>query len=273
MDNKKVVTLVFVLILVLIAVLVAKNDLLEYKNEKIAPVEDVGVEIFYVNKEYGFKFSLPSDWTGYSVINSEWTGTVIVGTETSRGPKIIIRNPNWTTSKPYEDLPVLVFTTTQWNNYIAEKFSISAAPILATEIARNNKYVFALPPRWDFDYNFNYEQAQTIFKGNPIQTNEVESTINKATSTTSPSLKFTAENLKPILVASEWVWIKTELGTRPITDSKLVVTPNIKGDFVLTFLDEGTVSVKTDCNRMSGKFNFSENKITFGSFTEYVNVL
>ncbi len=92
------------------------------------------------------------------------------------------------------------------------------------------------------------------------------STANIKSATTSASLKLNTENLKPVLVANEWVWIKTELGTRPIVDPNLVVTPNKKGDFVLTFLDEGSISIKTDCNRMGGTYKFSENKITFGSF-------
>lgn len=124
--------------------------------------------ITYKNTDYGFDFSLPSTWQGYSVIKDTWTGTVLTNTTAQSGPKLIMRNPKWTASAPYEDIPVLVFTLSQWNTYLAEKFSISAAPIQARELGRNNVYVFALPPRWDFDYSLGYKEAQDIILGKPL---------------------------------------------------------------------------------------------------------
>ena len=62
----------------------------------------------------------------------------------------------------------MVFTLAQWNSYIAEDFAVSAAPILATELGRNNKYVFALSPRWDFDYSFGFQEAESILQGKPL---------------------------------------------------------------------------------------------------------
>ena len=124
----------------------------------------------YKNSAYGFTFTLPASWQGYSVVSQTWKGTVIkTNTIEQNGAKFIIRNPKWTTGAPYEDLPILVFTTAQWNSYTAEDFSISAAPVKATELARNNKYVFALPPRWDFDYSLDYKEAQDIIAGSPLQ--------------------------------------------------------------------------------------------------------
>ena len=57
---------------------------------------------------------------------------------------------------------MLVFTIAEWNAYENGDFSIGAAPISATEIARNKTYVFALPPRWDFDYSLGFKEAEHI---------------------------------------------------------------------------------------------------------------
>lgn len=133
--------------------------------------------IIYTNTDYGFTFSLPNSWQGYTIVESAWQGNALGSTTTlsntaasiaPTGPKIIIRNPKWTATAPYEDIPILVFTIAEWNAYTADDFSISAAPIKATELARNNTYVFALPPRWDFDYSLGYEEAESIIAGNPL---------------------------------------------------------------------------------------------------------
>lgn len=89
------------------------------------------------------------------------------------GPKFLIRNPKWTSSVPYQDIPILVFTVPQWDSYRAEDFSVGAAPIQASELARNNVYVFALPPRWNFDYSKGYEEAQTIVESNPLSAKDL----------------------------------------------------------------------------------------------------
>ena len=128
--------------------------------------------IVYKNTEYGFNFTLPASWKGYTVVNNKWIGsssTITIATNTQTGPKLLIRNPKWTATAPYEDIPVLVFTITQWNVYLAEKFNISAAPIQASELARNDKYVFALPPRWDYDYSIGFKEAQDILASKPLQ--------------------------------------------------------------------------------------------------------
>ena len=127
------------------------------------------VSISYKNTQYGFNFTLPSDWTGYTIVKNTWTGNPLTsGTKKQTGPKLLIRNPKWTEANHYEDIPVLVFTLAQWKSYAAENFAVSAAPIPATELGRNNTYVFALPPRWDFDYSTGYQEADTIVQSNPL---------------------------------------------------------------------------------------------------------
>jgi hypothetical protein len=124
----------------------------------------------YTNPQYGFAFSLPNDWEGYSIVQKTWNGTPSNATAPTTGPEILIRNPNWTSAVHYEDIPILIFTIAQWNSYTAGNFMISAAPFPATEMARNNQYVFALPPRWDYDYSKGYQEADAIVKMNPIHT-------------------------------------------------------------------------------------------------------
>ncbi len=141
-----------------------------------APLEETVVE--YKNTDYGFTFSLPDNWLGYSVETDTWTGNPLGSSATSEmGPKFLIRNPKWTHDTPYQDIPILVFTLTQWGAYQNENFAVSAAPIPATELARNNVYVFALPPRWDFDYKQDYKEAQDIVRSNPLQAFEISSAM------------------------------------------------------------------------------------------------
>ncbi len=137
--------------------------------------------ISYKNPEYGFNFKLPISWQGYSIVTSSWNGTPLTSTTTVQsGPKLVIRNPKWTTSVPYEDLPILVFTISQWNAYMKESFTISAAPLQATELGRNNVYVFALPARWDFDYSLNFKEAEDIIASKPLSTFNIGVSNNPA---------------------------------------------------------------------------------------------
>lgn len=130
----------------------------------------VSTTTVYSNKDYGFTFTLPSSWSGYTVVKNVWEGNRLNGKDKKEtGPKLLIRNPKWTEGKPYEDIPVLVFTTAQWDSYIKENFAIGAAPIKATELGRNNRYVFALPARWNFDYSEGYKEAEEIVNSNPLR--------------------------------------------------------------------------------------------------------
>ena len=167
--NKKILILVGAIIIALGAGIYffhsSPNDVAVVGNNLINQNTNA---ITYKNTDYGFNFFLPIDWQGYSIIKDTWKGSALTNTTAQSGPKIFIRNPKWTVAVHYVDLPILVFTISQWNAYLAENFSVSAAPIKAAELARNNKYVFALPPRWDFDYSLGFKEAQDIIAGNPL---------------------------------------------------------------------------------------------------------
>ena len=127
----------------------------------------------YSNTNYGFNFSLPNSWKGYSIINSTWEGLKIGGqngeTIVETGPLISIRHPQWSSQSPRQDIPIMVFTLTQWNSLQQGKFHIGAAPIGPSELGRNNKYIFALPARYNYSFPQGYEEVENILKGNPLE--------------------------------------------------------------------------------------------------------
>lgn len=150
-----------------------------YSKKNVSPVNNppMGTDslVLYKNSEYGFTFSLPDSWKGYSVVENVWKGSPLATTSADEtGPKLLMRNPKWTEALPYQDIPILIFTLKQWDSYTAENFSVSAAPFPASELARNNMYVFALPPRWNFDYSEGYAEAENIVKSNPLKTFNIE---------------------------------------------------------------------------------------------------
>lgn len=142
-----------------------------------APVQNaaapLSLPVKYENKEYGFIFSLPADWQGYSIYIKQWDGFPLeaagAGSHAIHGPKIFIRNPNWTEQNPYEDIPVMVFTLDQWSLVQQEKMGVSAAPYGPKELGRNKYYVFALPPRYNFDYSAGFEEVDKIIQSNPLK--------------------------------------------------------------------------------------------------------
>ena len=131
----------------------------------------MSLPVKYNNTQYGFIFSLPVDWNGYEIYQGVWTGCPVTGCVKpyTVGPIISSRNPNWTSQNPYEDIPVMVFTLDQWSQVSQEKLFVSAAPFPPSELGRNKTYVFALPPRYDYDFRTGYEEVEKIMQSNPLQ--------------------------------------------------------------------------------------------------------
>lgn len=127
--------------------------------------------IEYQNSEYGFSFTLPATWKGYSILTDSWQGylnsqnNVIV----TQGPIISIRNPQWTSTIPRQDIPIWVFTIAQWNSFQQGDYSISAGGIYS-ELGRNANYVFALYSRYNYTLLPGFEEVQTILESNPLHT-------------------------------------------------------------------------------------------------------
>jgi hypothetical protein len=68
----------------------------------------------------------------------------------------------------------MIFTLEQWNSLQKDKFHIGAAPINPSELARNNKYVFALPARYNFAFPKGYEEVENILSSKPIHAQDVK---------------------------------------------------------------------------------------------------
>lgn len=129
----------------------------------------------YKNTEYGFNFTLPDSWKDYKIVADKWEGLAVGGSEGQKvvesGPMLSIRHPQWTAEKPRQDIPIMIFTLSQWEQLQKDKFHIGAAPVNPTELGRNAKYVFALPARYNYAFPAGYEEVEQILKGNPLQTN------------------------------------------------------------------------------------------------------
>ena len=66
--------------------------------------------------------------------------------------------PKMDSRESREDMPIMIFTIAQRN----ASPIVSAAPFHPTELGHNRKYVFAVPPRWDYDFSEGYEEAEKI---------------------------------------------------------------------------------------------------------------
>lgn len=143
-------------------------------GEQAAGGSSAGDILIDTNERYGFNFALPASWAGYKILEEEWTGRSLVagadGDDSVTGPLVIIRHPQWTQAKPRQDIPILVFTHEQWQAVEREELSLGAAPIPPTELGSNEKYVFALPARYNYEFLEGYEEVEEILAGNPLLT-------------------------------------------------------------------------------------------------------
>ncbi len=133
--------------------------------------KQAGTLIEYRNAQYGFCFSLPEGWRGYSIVPDQWRGDTSGPNgdlTVQRGPIISIRHPRWTSADPRQDIPIMVFTLAQWRSLQHERFIVSAAPIGPSELGRNRRYVFSLPPRYNYAFPTGYEEVQEILSSKPL---------------------------------------------------------------------------------------------------------
>ncbi|MDC3418258.1 BsuPI-related putative proteinase inhibitor [Aquibacillus salsiterrae] len=145
-------------------------------------------KIIYRNAEYGFSFSLPKGWEGYTVVTETWEGTNNQSELVESGPRLAIRHPDWTAENPRQDIPIMVFTIDQWAALEKGEYHIGAAPIQPSKLGENNNYVFALPARYNFAFPDGYKEVEDILKGDPLQPNNVESDSVEITQQLQPTL-------------------------------------------------------------------------------------
>lgn len=155
----------------------------EEKQQVEDPQQNVETDIdesntpVYENHQYGFNFSLPNSWKGYSILTENWEGIAIDGSQNGKmvetGLMIIIRHPQWTEQNQRQDIPVMVFTLTQWESMQQEQFHIGAAPIGPKELGRNSSYVFALPARYNYAFLTGFEEVEDILNNHALQPFEI----------------------------------------------------------------------------------------------------
>jgi hypothetical protein len=129
--------------------------------------------VIYTNKQYGFTFTLPASWKGYTIVTGTWQGTATKGpppapTSIEHGPALRIRNPQWTQDDPHEDIPIWIFTPDQWNRVQDESLIVSAAPFPPDELGHNARFVFALPARYSYDNLTGVEEVLKINANHPL---------------------------------------------------------------------------------------------------------
>jgi len=130
----------------------------------------VSNETIYKNSQYGFTFTLPDTWKGYTIVSEKWEGLAIGSQEiTATGPVLSIRHPQWTKENPRQDIPIMIFTLAQWQDLQQEKFHIGAAPMGPSELGRSEKFVFALPARYNYAFPTGYEEVENILAAKPLK--------------------------------------------------------------------------------------------------------
>jgi hypothetical protein len=137
----------------------------------IPSITGQSASIEYHNTEYGFSLTLPTSWTGYTILTEQWQGLVAAPEGEAveeKGLLISIRHPLWTSANPRQDIPIMVFTLSQWDSLQKGNFHIGAAPIGPSELGRNAKYVFALPARYNYAFPTGFEEVEAILESHPL---------------------------------------------------------------------------------------------------------
>ncbi|CAM3865716.1 hypothetical protein [Mesobacillus thioparans] len=138
------------------------------------PNDEVTDTILYKNAEYGFTFELPKSWEGYKIVSDSWEGISADQQIIETGQTLTIRHPEWTEEKPKQDIPIMIFTLNQWTLLEKGEFHIGAAPVGPSILGQNNKYVFALPARYNYAFPEGYEEVEKILETNPLQPQNAE---------------------------------------------------------------------------------------------------
>lgn len=145
----------------------------DYRVHLVVASVYAGQSIIYTNSRYGFTFTLPASWQGYSIYTATWTGSpncpsVGCVTETETGSQILIINPRWTSKNNWQPIPIMVFTLNQWNALLQGKFLVSAGPIGPAELGHSARYVFALPARYNAQEGEGWQEVEAIMASNPL---------------------------------------------------------------------------------------------------------
>ncbi len=129
---------------------------------------DLQTAIEYKNTAYGLRVMLPVSWRGYTIKDATWSARIESAKVIASGVLLQIQHPASTTKKPRQDIPIMVLTVQQWEKSLKDDWSFGAAPIGPSELARNEKYVFALPARYNYSFPVGFEEVQGIIDSKAI---------------------------------------------------------------------------------------------------------
>jgi hypothetical protein len=126
--------------------------------------------VAYQNVDYGFTFTLPESWRGYTVLMQKWEGSDYIPAHDraevmAHGPLIVLRHPQWTSENPRQDILIDVFTRNQWDGLHTGRFEVGVGGY-EKEIAHNEKYVFAVSSRFDWGELKGWEETEKIVEHN-----------------------------------------------------------------------------------------------------------
>jgi hypothetical protein len=137
---------------------------------KESPSADLSRQtLVYKNTKYGFSFTLPQTWEGYTILTDKWEGGDREKGDVDRGPVISIRHPGWTKESPRQDIPIMIFTIAQWDAMDHGSLSVGTAPVGPAELGRNRKYVFALAPRSSNTKFVGVDEVNEILRHDPLR--------------------------------------------------------------------------------------------------------
>jgi len=118
----------------------------------------------YRNEHYGLSVNLPKDWTGFTV-----TEEADVYAQPP-GILLVFTHPKSTAQKPYERLPILIYPISEWPCISEPDGSCyrGAAPFPPGELTRNSSYVFALPPRYNYDFSEGFQALDDAIRAGAV---------------------------------------------------------------------------------------------------------
>jgi hypothetical protein len=122
----------------------------------------------YTNTKYGFRFSLPSGWKGYTIVTEQWEASDAQKGAMDRGPIVYIRHPDWSKENPREDIPIMIFTLSQWESVEHGDYFVGGTAIVPGELGRNRKYAFAVSRRVEESEAPGAKEVNEILQHRPL---------------------------------------------------------------------------------------------------------
>jgi hypothetical protein len=135
------------------------------KADAVEPATDA---VEYTNTKYEFRFSLPSGWKGFSIVTDQWEASDAQKGSVERGPIVHIRHPDWSKENPRQDIPIMIFTLSQWEAVERGDYFVSGAAIVPGELGRNRKYTFAVSRRVEDSDAAGAKEVNEILQHRPL---------------------------------------------------------------------------------------------------------